>query len=133
MSRTLSSQADVVTEAERLFAAMVTNSAELSHLAGSRIKLENQLVVARELLGRQANLSASKQEASTQLREQLNAMTKLINLLRVAVKEHFGSRSDRLVEFGVQPFRGRRRKVVAEPVPPSPEPVEVTGTQSQEE
>ena len=45
---------------------------------------------------------------------------KLATFLRVGVRQHYGNRSEKLVEFGFQPFRSRRVPPPPEP-PPSPE------------
>jgi hypothetical protein len=46
-------------------------------------------------------------------------------VLRLAVKQHYGIRAEKLAEFGLQPFRGRPRSVqTAEPQSPSPSPEE---------
>ena len=46
----------------------------------------------------------------------------LANFLKPGARAHYGSDSEKLVEFGVQPFRGRSKKKVTEP-PPLPETV----------
>jgi hypothetical protein len=39
------------------------------------------------------------------------------------VKQHYGIRSEKLAEFGVKPFRGRKRAEKPEPTPtPTPVP-----------
>jgi hypothetical protein len=43
---------------------------------------------------------------------------RLVTVLRVSVRQHYGIDSEKLAEFGLQPFRGRRRKS------PEPPPVE---------
>ena len=45
----------------------------------------------------------------------LTEAERLITVLLLAVKQHYGIRSEKLAEFGIQPFRGRRRK--EEPTP----------------
>jgi len=40
--------------------------------------------------------------------------TRLGNALRAMIKEHYGVRSEKLAEFGIQPFRGRPRKAKVE-------------------
>lgn len=32
-------------------------------------------------------------------------------MLRASVKEHYGPKAEKLTEFGVQPFRGRKLKL----------------------
>jgi hypothetical protein len=40
--------------------------------------------------------------------------------MRTGAVEHFGAESDKLVEWGVKPFRGRARKATTKP-PENPE------------
>ena len=63
------------------------------------------------------------QELSKQIKTLVTEGQRLANLLRSALKEHYGIRSEKLAEFNVQPFRGRRLK--AKPAPEgsgTPEP-----------
>jgi hypothetical protein len=41
-------------------------------------------------------------------------------VLRATVKQHYGIRNEKLIQFGIQPFRGRKAK--ATPPDGSPEP-----------
>ncbi|HEX9940853.1 MAG TPA: hypothetical protein VGG03_02455 [Thermoanaerobaculia bacterium] len=65
-------------------------------------------------------MTASKQEASKRLRALLVEGQRIASGLRKFLKEHYGLRSEKLAEFGLQPFRGRPRKSSAE----NPEPAE---------
>ena len=55
----------------------------------------------------QSAFTASKQEASQKLKTFLIEGDRLANVLQLAVKQHYGIRSEKLAEFGLQPFRGR--------------------------
>lgn len=44
----------------------------------------------------------------------------MATVLRVAIKEHYGPDSEKLVEFGIQPFRGVTRKPKTPPTPEAP-------------
>lgn len=120
MARVLMSQADVLTEAARILSAMQANSLDLAHLEGSRDKLESHLELARELARQQASFAASKQEATRQLQQTLKGLEKLVIFLRYGVKEHYGTRSEKLVDFGLTPYRGRPRRVETPLAPPAP-------------
>jgi hypothetical protein len=115
MTRQLTTQADVVKEGEIMLSGLEANAADLGHLAGSRDKLGVLLEEFSELLSQQQQATAAKLEVSRQVQQVQRAATTLILLLRRSVQEHYGSRSDKLAAFGVQPFRGRRR--VAETPP----------------
>lgn len=120
MARVLISQADVLTEAERILSAIQANSLDLGHLEGSRDKLASQLEIARELSRQQASFAANKQETTSQLQETMQGLEKLVIFLRHGVKEHYGTRSQKLVDFGLTPFRGRSRRVETPLSPPAP-------------
>ncbi|HVR97781.1 MAG TPA: hypothetical protein VMW27_14280 [Thermoanaerobaculia bacterium] len=95
---------------QRLSAALEANKSELGHLEASRAKFSTLLDRVREIAQGQAALAASKQDLSKQLQVSMDEAGRLANLLRIAVKEHYGPRSEKLTEFGLQPFRGRARK-----------------------
>jgi len=108
---------------EKLNTMMGANSADLAHLEATRARFEILLNQARDAAARQATFTAGKQDASQQLRTFIVEGDRLANLLRRAVKQHYGIRSEKIAEFGMQPFRGRTRKVKALPdegQPPAP-------------
>ncbi|MFY9826012.1 MAG: hypothetical protein WAM82_31875 [Thermoanaerobaculia bacterium] len=102
-----------------LLAALVSNIAALAHLEPLRAQLAAQLDKLVEVHNQQAGLIASKQDMSKQLRTIVIEGDRLATLLRSAVKQHYGIRSEKVAEFGVQPFRGKARKVTPEPEPPT--------------
>ncbi|MFL6262659.1 MAG: hypothetical protein ACJ76Y_23420, partial [Thermoanaerobaculia bacterium] len=53
-------------------------------------------------------------EATKRLQALMTDSTRLGNALRAMIKEHFGVRSEKLAEFGIQPFRGRPRRAKPE-------------------
>lgn len=95
---------------ERLASSLAANAADLPHLETSRNQLDTLLDQAREAAGDQALHTAAKQEASRKLRVALTEGMRLATVLRLAVKHHYGIRSEKLAHFGLQPFRGRPRK-----------------------
>lgn len=115
------SQSAILGNMQRFLAAITANAADLQHLEGSRSSFETLLREAGSLAQEQMSLTASKQEMTQQLTSTLTEMQRLATVLRLAVKQHYGISSEKLAEFGLQPFRGRRRKL---PLPPPPPPVE---------
>ena len=106
---------------ENLNTTMAANSADLAHLEATRARLEVLLNLAKDAAARQAVHTAGKQEASKQLRTFIVEGDRLANLLRRAVQQHYGIRAEKIAEFGMQPFRGRKVKVSPdEPQPPAP-------------
>ena len=98
----------------RLAAPLAANREELQHLEVSRTRFEAQLTQLQEAADRQAVHTAGKQEASQQFNTLMVEAERLATVLQLAVKQHFGIRSEKLAEFGLKPFRGRARKTKAE-------------------
>ena len=109
---------------ERLNTMITANAAEVPHMEGSRQEFEKFLNLARDAAQRQAVHTAGKQEASQQLQGYLREGERLATILRLSLKQRFGIRSEKLAEFGLQPFRGRNRKPKSEE--PSPKPADPT-------
>jgi hypothetical protein len=117
-----STQKGRLEEWERLIQRMAANAQELTHLEATRARLEAMLTEAREAAARQAVHTAGKQEASQKLKVLQVEGERLANLLRGAVKQHFGIRSEKLAEFGLKPFRGRNKKQTEPGLKPKPAP-----------
>lgn len=111
---------------ERLSSSLAANSAEIPHLEVSRNQLGTLLTQAREAADLQAMHTAAKQEASQKYQTALAEGMRLANVLRLALKHHYGIRSEKLANFGLQPFRGRPRKTKPAPEEPPalPPPVQ---------
>lgn len=105
---------------ERLATSMETNAQDIPHLEAQRQELADTLVQVREVSTRQAALTAAKQEATKELQTLLAEGRKLATFLRAGIRQRYGNRSEKLVEFNLQPFRSRSRPA-AEP-PKAPEP-----------
>lgn len=115
-------------EWEGLLRALVANLAQLPQLEGARLKLEGLLAGFRDLAAQQAVHQAAKQEMSKQLQALMRDGRKTATMIRAVLKEHYGHDSEKLVEYGVQPFRARVRKpAVKAPTQepgPGPQPAE---------
>jgi type II secretory pathway component PulF len=114
---------------KRLVVAIEANAAELGHLEVPRVKLGGLLAQAEEINKQHKALTASKLEASRQLKLLMTEGQRLSNALRTMLREHYGIRAEKLAEFGLQPFRGRNRKskkAPAEPTPTEPTPTDPT-------
>ncbi len=105
---------------------LTANAADLAHLEGLRKRLDDLAEQARQMAAAQAAQRAAKQSASQTLKSTVIEGERLANLLRSAVKQHYGIRSEKLAEFGMRPFRGRNRTPKApeeqnpQPQPPAP-------------
>jgi hypothetical protein len=108
-------------EWKQLNGSVVENAADLGHLESSRVKLAGLLTRAEGINTQQAALTASKQEATKELREIITEGQRLANAMRVMIKAHYGIRAEKLAEFRMQPFRGRTRFFKVKPAPETPE------------
>ncbi len=106
---------------ERLLASMEANADDFKTFEDHRAKLKSMLDTARETSAHQAAMAATKQEATKNLQTLLAEGRKLANFLRNGVKQHYGNRSEKLVEFGLAPLRARAKAKV-DPQPPAPPP-----------
>ena len=128
-------KADYVTHWDTLIAKMVANAADLAHLEPLRVKLAGILEEYRTLTTEQGRATSTKQDASKRLQELLLDGRRLATVLRSSIREHFGIRNEKLAEFDLQPFRGRKRPTSGE-APPAPgttpgtTPAPGTGTSS---
>ena len=111
---------------ERTNTAVLENAADLPHLDGKRAELEQVLNRFKEVAADHAAFAASKLEAGSEIRDLLRVGETLVDFIRPGVRQHYGLDSDKLVEFGMQPNRGRSRAPKL-PEPPPP-PVESVAT-----
>ena len=105
---------------------LTANAADLAHLEVLRTQLGTVMEQARQVAASQAAQRAAKQTASKSLKAAIVEGDRLASLLRAAVKQHYGPASEKVAEFGVQPFRGRKRTPKEKPAPtpaPAPGPV----------
>jgi hypothetical protein len=108
---------------ERLLTSLEANSKDFPQLEPYRAQLAAMLQTARESAAQQAAMAATKQEASQRLQAVLVEGRKMANFLRSGVKRQYGDKSEKLVEFGLKPFRGRPRLTAEAAKPPAaPEP-----------
>jgi hypothetical protein len=114
-------------EWQRLKSALQVNQADLPELENQMTQFETLLGQAEDLFQSQAAFAASKQDASQQLTGLMTECQRLATVLRFSLKQHYGPGSEKLTEFGLQPFRGRKPK--PSPPPPPTETIEPsTGT-----
>ncbi len=89
--------------------ALAANIEEFPHLAEPLARLGEMLNVLKNLIAEQARLTAQRQEVSKQIAELSSQAQKLMTFLDAGVKQHYGNRSERLTEYGLQPFRSKPR------------------------
>jgi hypothetical protein len=95
--------------------AVAANAVELPFLEPKRLRLNEVVGELKSLTTEQANLTARKQEVSKRIADFSREGNALVNVLDVAVRQHYGNRAEKLAEFGLQPFRSRPRLVLVGP------------------
>jgi hypothetical protein len=113
---------------ERLATSMGANPAQFPNLETERAQLVQLLLLARELVLQQAAFTANKQDVAKRLDTLLTDGRKLATFLRVGVKQKLGNRSEKILEFGIQPLRTRSRKLKATSPPTQTFPPVPTNT-----
>ena len=113
--------AGILGEWQRFGTAFDANAGDLTDLATRRERLGALLTRAVEVGQRQGALTAGKQEASQELQAILAEGQRLATGLRKLIRNHYGISSEKLTEFGIQPFRGRKRKIEPVEIPETPE------------
>ena len=108
---------------DRWTGALTANDPPLGHLQVPKEQLGSLARRGKELIQTQSELIAAKQGVTKELQQVMVEGQRLVTLLRAAVRQHCGIDSEKLAEFGVQPFRGRRRAKV------EPPPVEASKTE----
>lgn len=107
---------------ERLLVSLEANKQDFPYLETHRGLLAGMVAQVREISAQQAAMAASKQEATQRLQALLAEGRKLVTFLRTGVRQQYGNRSEKLVEFDMQPFRARTRKEAEDTKPPVPAP-----------
>ena len=79
-------------------------------IKNSRETLQTLYQEALELAAKRDAHRAAKQEASRALQDTLERGRRLKTTLRIFLKEHYGSDSEQLVEFGIRPRRRIRKR-----------------------
>jgi hypothetical protein len=110
--------------------ALEAKQEELPHMEVPRQRGVAMLSEMKDLLVRQASLTADKQETSKRLATLNSEARVLMTSMDSALRAQYGTRSERLLEFGRRPLRSHTRiKVVVvdengQPVNPGPAPEE---------
>jgi hypothetical protein len=125
----LTRNADFLAIFAALDAALEANAGELEHLEGARQALRALIAELRALSAEQSLHTANRQQTTKRLQGAMNEGKKLVTFLRAGLKQHYGNRNEKLVEFGIRPFRSRtpetpRPSTVEDGAPAEPKPSE---------
>lgn len=112
----------------RLSGALGENAEELPTMAPAVVEFQEAVLGTQSAAMRQAALSAASREATRDFQERLRESSRLATALRQQVKYRYGISSLKLLEFGIQPFQGRKSAKTTTPTPIEPDPVNPDGT-----
>jgi hypothetical protein len=119
MSARETRNAGVLGDLQNLSMTMEANKDQLPDLEPFRLKFAAIVAQSLDARKQQVAFQASKQESSKLFQKLLTDGKSMADVIRTAVKNHYGSREEKIVEFGLQPFRGRKVKAAA-PTPTTP-------------
>jgi hypothetical protein len=100
---------------DKMDTALTANSEQLPHLEINLPRLREKSQRARSLYAQYAATLAAKQEIWKEMQLALREGDAVMKFLKEGVKAHYGKDHEKLVEFGVQPFRGLKRKRAEKP------------------
>jgi hypothetical protein len=106
---------------EQTTTSIAANAADLPQADIPRAALEKLTDELRKLVVEQKLHQGNKQQATARMALIHSEGSKLATVLRFTIKQHYGNRSEKLVELGIKPLRSRARKT-ATAVPPTPTP-----------
>jgi hypothetical protein len=103
--------------------ALTANRAELPQMEVPLQRVDTVLTEMKDLAAQQASLAAAKQEITKRLRELNLEGQRLLTFVDAGIRAHYGTRSEKLVEFGQQPYRSQPRlKLIGEDGKPVAKP-----------
>lgn len=117
---------------ENLDTAVTTN--QVPNLEGSLPKLRDKSKKLRELYAQHSAHAAARQVITQEMQQLIEEGDQVVRVVREAVKDHYGKRSEKLVEFGLPTLRAiadkkrrtrqkKQEELLAEPaVPAAPAP-----------
>jgi paraquat-inducible protein B len=107
---------------QRLLTSMEANPQDFQQLEAYRAQLQTKLDAARQAATEQAAMAAAKQDATKRLNDLLVEGRKLVTFLRGGVKQRYGDKSEKLVEFDLAPARPKAKSSTDATKPPAPPP-----------
>lgn len=90
---------------EKMDTAMTANGAEVAHLGFKQPALRDRSQRMRSMYARHAALAAERQVITQEMQKLVDEGDQIFRMLRESLKDHYGKRNEKLVEFGVEPVR----------------------------
>jgi len=106
---------------EKVNTSVTANAFDLGHLQDHNGQLGAKAERMRVLSAEQAALTARKQLVTAEMQQLFREGQTLLDYVQTGVRQHYGLRSEKLLEFGIRPIRGKSRPPKTEPPPPAPE------------
>jgi predicted component of type VI protein secretion system len=118
------SSPETLAEWRRLIQPQSANQSDTPYLEGHYARLSALLTQVEDIEKQQAALTAAKQETSKQLKAILVEGRKVAAFIKAGLREKYGRTAEKLVEFGLRPFRGKKtaKPEAPEVKPPAPTP-----------
>jgi len=89
--------------------ALAANSGDLPQLELTRVRLDAMTTEMKDLTAQQASQAAGKHDTSKRIAALVRESRKMLTVVDTVIKQHYGNQSEKLVEFGVKPFRSAPR------------------------
>jgi hypothetical protein len=99
------SRAEFIVDASNLNAALTANAQELPNIAPLHQELITVVTELQDLGILQDAQTAAVQQTSQAIKERMTRGKILVTRLRQGVKSHYGTRTEKVIEFGVRPYR----------------------------
>lgn len=90
---------------EKMDTAMTANDTEVAHLKFKLPVLRDNSQRIRALYAQHAALAAARQAITREMTQLIDEGDQIFRMLKEALKDHYGKRNEKLVEFGVEPLR----------------------------
>jgi hypothetical protein len=108
---------------EKVHTSVNANPNDLAHLLNHNGELGTKAARMRALSAEQAVITARKQSINAEMQEIMRDGQTLLDYIQTGVRQHYGLRSEKLVEFGLRPIRAKALPPSTEPPPTLPETV----------
>jgi hypothetical protein len=106
----------------QIIAGATSNPDETKHLEQGVLRLQVLHTRVGTLSVQQAALTTAKQESTKELQKVLREGDSLADFIRTGARAHFGADSEKMIEFGMQPFRGLKTSEAKSKAPKSKAP-----------
>lgn len=108
---------DITDDWQQLLGAYVANASELQSVEALSRQLTETLTQVQEYGLQEKARRADRQQFTKLRQETIQRGKEIASRLRAGIKAVYGGKSEKLVEFGISPFRRRVRSKEKEPQP----------------